>query len=210
MKNLETELKYLVDRSDFVRLFYYLKSQYCYSGNLKQTNYYFDSSDQLLLKNRMNIRIRIVDKYAELTLKTPLSTYTGTDTFTSKSLEFNHPISKEKAYNYIKNGISPKTLEELLGIDTINDNNLPVSHLKCYGSLKTVRHSFVISNETTPILLDISRYLGVSDYEIEWEIDDPIQGESIMNKIFEILNIHTVYPMNPKKKRFFDRLKTQL
>src|SRR3989338_11072524 len=68
MAVLEKELKYQLTKKSYLRLSYFLKEDTV--KVIDQENYYFDTKKLFLNKNKIGIRIRVLNhKRAELTLK---------------------------------------------------------------------------------------------------------------------------------------------
>lgn len=208
---IETEVKYLLDKTDFRKLYKYLAKN-CPKANItRQNNYYFDAKDlklknkvQSLEDNDLNLRIRLVKNKAELTIKVPIIE-TIEDNVIS-SYEYNREIDIADALYYIKNGLSDSNIRAYFGdISGVTDKFL--QDIISYGCLRTTRIAFTLKENLPPILMDISRYLAVIDYEIEWELDETDRAKDILLDIFSDLNIRAYNATIPKRHRFFNRLK---
>lgn len=140
----EREVKRMVDPAFYDR--------YCGKGEtVKQINYYFASGEHRL-------RLREKDGRWEMTLKVRA----GEDR-EDGHYEYNAPIDEADALDYLAKGLPRDVVLALLGQDIGGD----ATYL---GSLTTYRTTFV--EEGLTIELDKSEYLGVTDYEIECEVQD--------------------------------------
>lgn len=185
MVNIENEVKILLNKENFFEfrdLFNNVQIK-----KIWQTNYYFEDSNFNNLKNNKCIRIRKKCYNYTLTIKEKKK---NIDDF-HESLETNRSISKKEAKYYIKQGI------------TTNDLNYDLNSNKFeyIGKLKTYRENII--EDDVEICFDINYYLGLIDYEIEFE------GE--IQKINKLLKKYKKYlPSNKikdgKYKRFVKKL----
>lgn len=203
MSNIETELKYLVNKESFRSLYHYLKQTYRNPSLTRQVNFYFASPQSPLMKHPINIRIRFIGQESEITCKIPI-TDTTTDTI-QNSYEYNKQISRIEAFHYINNGLPVDEIQKVFP-EMLEHHSLQPLDLVCYGHLRTARFSFLIEDNLPPMLLDINRYLGVFDYELEWELEQIETAEAILQNIFQKLSIHPVGQLKPKRRRFFEKL----
>jgi uncharacterized protein YjbK len=200
MSLIETELKFILDRQSFRLLYGYLKGKGYKPHLTRQVNYYFATSKNIPALHLASIRIRYVQGRYELTCKIPINK-TTTDTI-QNSYEYNINISREKALNYINQGLSVHTQRELFG-DMFRTHGLPIAHLFCFGHLRTGRFAFTLKDDLPALLLDTNAYLGVFDYEIEWELKQVETANTLLQNIFDELEIQPMGKMTPKVKRFF-------
>lgn len=203
MSNIETELKYLLSKQDFRSLYHYIMKQSSKPSLTRQANYYFASSESPLEISPINIRIRLKGEKSEITCKIPISD-TTTDTV-QNSYEYNENISSEEAFHYIKNGLSASTMSEIFA-DMVNKHKLQPMDLTCYGHLRTARFSFVVNENLPPLLLDVNAYLGIFDYELEWELEQVKEADTILQSMFKNLNISPIGELKAKRRRFFEKL----
>ena len=115
-----------------------------------QINYYFDTFDYALKKEGYTLRIRQKEKNIHLTLKTKLAEGVEEKTLDLTPLEASQMI----AYGFSSN---------LVDLD---------KYVYSQASLKTYRAKF--KYEKGVIFIDKNEYNGLTDYEIEYEIDDDI------------------------------------
>ena len=208
MPQIETELKYLLSRETFYSLYQYLKRKGYGSNLTRQVNYYFSSPNHSPSLHLASTRIRFIQGTCqgkwELTCK--VSIVEATTNTVQNSYEYNANISPEKALNYINRGLPLSAQKELLG-DMNQIHGIPMMDMYCIGHLRTSRFSFDIRHDLPSILLDVNYYLGVFDYEIEWELKETEIANTILQDIFRELEIQPSGKMMPKVKRFYDRLK---
>lgn len=114
-------------------------------------------------------------------------------------------MSGEEALNYIGNGLPEHAQKQLLG-DLRQAHGIPITDLFCIGHLRTSRFAFNVKDDLPALLLDINLYLGMFDYEIEWEAKEAELANAQLQKIFNELDIQPAGKLQPKAKRFFDRL----
>ncbi len=140
---LEREVKGLIDQQTYLA--------YCDKGvTTLQTNYYLQAGDHRL-------RIRHKGEDWELTLKVRV----GEDRELGH-YEYNAPLSSEVAQRFLTEGLPRADTLRYLGIDVGGDATL-------LGSLSTYRTVWI--QDGLRWELDKSEYLGVTDYEIECEVD---------------------------------------
>jgi uncharacterized protein YjbK len=162
-----------------------------------QTNYYFDSSDFVLHKSKITLRLRSKFNQWELTAKIP----NGKGNLFSKNLEINLSISENDAKYMIDNGI---IVEHPLIQSFIHSIDIPlINNFVFIESLETLRHDFTFYNDT--VSLDKNIYNGIIDYELEWETTNHnfVQLELKRLKI-------KVNNAKGKKSRSFKSLKNNL
>lgn len=130
-----------------------------------QENYYFDSDDFYIRKNKMELRIRHRKNVWKITLKRPHENCMYEDSII---------INEDEAKTYIENGFDLKAF----GIDL-------------FVTLKT---SNVTERAVTPykegnLFLDKSSYANITDYEIEYEADDVNYGIKVFKEFLTENNI---------------------
>ncbi len=203
MSNIETELKYLLSKENFRSLYHYIMQQTSKPSLIRQVNHYFASPDSPLEISPINIRVRLKGEKSEITCKIPISG-TTTDTI-QNSYEYNKNICQKEAFHYIENGLSASAMSEIFA-DMLKKHNLQPMDLICYGYLRTARFSFSIKDDLPPLLLDVNAYLGIFDYELEWELEQVQEADSILKSMFQKLNISPIGELKPKRRRFFEKL----
>ena len=171
---IEIEAKYLLNEEDFKRILEDFKK-----GNMKykvQTNYYFDTQDFLLQKNKLMFRVRYDGVYYEGTLKLP----NGNE----EKIEINETVSQEEFINLcagrgIYEGAVQSKLKEL---------GYNVFDLELITSLETKRHSCLYENGE--IFFDENEYSETTDYEIEFEVSSNIDDAN--KTVLELLKQYNV------------------
>ncbi|MDT3995080.1 CYTH domain-containing protein [Mammaliicoccus fleurettii] len=184
-QELEIEFKNLltIDEYKLIKQYYFKQSE-----PFKQTNYYIDTPNHEIISNKMALRIREKNNDYELTLKVPQEV---------GLLEYNEVIDRLPEQNRpIDIQILPENITEIL-----TKHNIPLSELRLLGDLTTYRLEKKLKSGL--LVLDHSIYLGIEDYELEFEVTDFTQGEIAFNDILGTLNISREVPDN-KVKRFFD------
>lgn len=184
-QELEIEFKNLltIDEYKLIKQYYFKQSE-----PFKQTNYYIDTPNHEIISNKMALRIREKNNDYELTLKVPQEV---------GLLEYNEVIDSLPEQNrQIDIQILPENITEIL-----TKHNIPLSELRLLGDLTTYRLEKKLKSGL--LVLDHSIYLGIEDYELEFEVTDFTQGEIAFNDILGTLNISREVPDN-KVKRFFD------
>lgn len=158
MTHLEIEYKTLLTKSEFLRL----QEEFSSQSLIKQTNYYIDTPDFQLKKNRFSLRIRILEHRAELTLKQPLEI---------GNIEHNQELSLSDAKELIQHFSLPDgKINEIL-----TQSTCPLSELSCWGSLHTRR--LEKKDGIGLFALDENHYNNRIDYELEVEVKDPDEGK---------------------------------
>lgn len=178
--NIEIEAKILLNKTNYDKLVKELKFP---AEKLKQTNYYFDSKDQILKKYGMILRIRETDKNYVLTMKAPLS---------EGLLEKNQNLSEKEAINLIDHNQFPEgDIHNFLEMLQIDSKDLVV-----LASLTTFRRH--IAYEGT--ILDISQnsYGDKIDYELECDSDSAIKSQGTLKEICQKFSLR--YNLNTVSK----------
>lgn len=136
---IEYERKCLISESKYNEILNTMKYKYR-SETVLQTNYYYDTSDFLLLQKNETLRVR--KKNEKLTVQYKHS----------KRQDGSTRVCKELAYSILE---IPETLH--------------LSNKQCVllGSLETLRTNFYI--EDFKISLDANKYFNITDFEIEIE-----------------------------------------
>ena len=114
-----------------------------------QENYYFDTENADLKQQDITMRVRIKDWSVHLTKK---------EKGENGTIEETNIITKDEALFFIQNGFKYKNYD-----------------VKNVASLKTYRVKFQYDHGT--LFFDKNEYYGITDYEIEYEIDDDINLE---------------------------------
>ena len=178
MKHLEIELKTLLTKEEYTRL----KNQFKSLTPVLQNNYYIDTPDFQLQEKKVAMRIRTFEDWAELTLKVPQSV---------GNMEYNQGLQLEDAENYLKK----EELPHGLVLEELAKQDIQSKKWQVLGCLTTLRYEM-----QTPIglmALDESHYLGITDYELELEVEDHEQGKKDFQKFLEENQIS--YQKTPSK-----------
>lgn len=177
--NKEIEFKTLITKEKYQEL---VKDFDLENNVFSQTNYYFDTDDTQLMKNHTVLRIR--QKGASYKLTKKIRAEVGAD-------ETHILISKEKAEDMLKNGLDAS----IIGIPYF---------VKKISELTTYRVSSPYKDGT--IFFDRSEYYGHVDYEIEYEVDEVVQGK---RDFIDFLNSYDIpYKESIRKsKRAYDNRK---
>lgn len=187
-QEIEIEYKNIVTKSDFKKLlnaFSIEEAQF-----KKQINHYFDTKDFQLKKHHSALRIREKNNQYTLTLKQPNQI---------GLLETHQLLSTEEAVGALKGEPLP-TGEIFNQVSKSFDINL----LDCQllGTLSTKRAEIPYFGGT--LVFDHSYYLGVEDFEIEYEVTDEQQGKIYFKNLMSQYEIPLLKTEN-KIKRFFLR-----
>ena len=184
-QHIEIEFKNLLNEEEFHRLMEHF--QLDTSHFRTQQNHYFDTADFRLKTQQSALRIREKEGRFELTLKQPAA---------EGLLETNQSITQETA-EALMNG---KDFPEGMVYDLVKSAGLPPEDFRCFGTLKTDRIEFPYKNGL--LVLDRSSYLGVEDFELEYEVTDSASGQKIFLSLLKTLQI-PVRKTENKVKRFY-------
>jgi uncharacterized protein YjbK len=184
-KSVEVEFKTLLSKEEYERLMEQFK------GNRMdlQTNHYFDTSRFSLKALDASLRVRERESL-ELTLKRKKGYIIQ---------EFNLPITKEIFEEIKTTGVLPEgelknEVNNLIGEQKINN----------FLSLSTLRMFFSYNNGV--LFIDKSHYLGITDYELEYEAKSYHAGKKEFVQIINELGIQ--YRKSEKKvKRAYNAYK---
>jgi len=188
VQEIEIEFKNLLTKNEFELLMQRYKVT-C-KDFISQENYYFDTANFLLKGKQSALRIRKkMDKYI-LTLKQP---------YEQGLLETHQELTENQAATLLTNEgaemVDGSVKEAVLSLGINPDE------VQFLGALKTDRVE-LIDNENI-LVLDHSFYLNHEDYELEYEVKDPVTGK---NKFLEILKQNNIPVRTTKNKiqRFFE------
>jgi len=187
-QTIEIEFKNLLTIDEFTKLksYFNVKEEDFFS----QENHYFDTKDFILKEYKMALRVREKNNQLELTLKQPLAT---------GLLETNEVITNEQ-FEQLKRGNFP-----IGQISQILSSYIPqLNKIEFFGTLKTFRHELPFKNGL--LVLDKSIYLGIEDYELEYEVSDEKEGAIHFQALINELGITQKHTHN-KVMRFYLRKK---
>jgi uncharacterized protein YjbK len=186
-QNIEIEFKNMLTESEFNILLKHFSLNE--SHFFKQVNHYFDTPDFSLKQHGSNLRIREKKDSYEMTLKQP---------HPDGLLESNEKLDKKTAQSLIEG--APLTdgfiKEQLLRLD------IQIEHLCYFGSLETKRAT--VDYHSGELALDLSTYLNMQDYEVEYEVNDRLTGEAIFVQLLSEVKIPLRKAKN-KVQRFYER-----
>ncbi len=185
----EYELKVMLNSDEYLMILKDYKSE-----SFFQKNYYFDTVNFDLVKNRIVVRIREKNGFYELTVKTQGSEFEKVGVISSKEKTVN--IERKIAIDLISGKLEFDLPSEIL----------KYGKLENIGILETLRSKVFI--EGFPALeLDKNMYLGNIDFELEWEINENLY-EIAINKLFNMgINIRERVVGSSKYLRFIKYLK---
>ncbi|AUD14261.1 adenylate cyclase [Planococcus sp. MB-3u-03] len=176
-KELEIEFKNMLTKEEYSKLLAEQKT-----APISQTNHYFDTADFQLRDQKAALRLRSIGSRFECTLKTPAASgnYETTDALNqdqaSAMLELGQFNAPEVSAELERLGVSPSDL-------------VPI------GSLTT--HPLADAYDGRLLVLYHSEYLGVEDYELEYEVTDEASGKRIFISLLEEKHI----PLRPADKK---------
>lgn len=162
--NIEIEFKTAITKEVYQRL---LSSFDLENNVFMQTNYYFDSDDLSLNKQKVVLRIRQKGNFLKLTLKSQHE---------MGAYESHVIILEDQAKDMIENGFNVKTF--------FDNHDLFVTFK---AKLDNYRVSTPYENGT--LFLDECRYSDIVDYEIEYEVNNYSEGLATFNRFLEKENI---------------------
>lgn len=187
-QEIEIEFKNLLTQAEFELLM--KKFNVTPKDFISQENYYFDTVNFSLKAKQSALRIRKKqDKYI-FTLKQPHE---------QGLLETHQLLTEDQAFTFLNSDaikMVDGNVKDAIALMGINPDDL-----QYLGVLKTDR--IEIKDSENIIVLDHSFYLNQDDYELEYEVKDPVTGKE---KFLEILKQNNI-PLrttNNKIQRFFE------
>lgn len=163
--NIEIEFKTKIDKEKYEAL---IKEFSLEENVFKQTNHYFDTANLDLNNKQMVLRIRQKGEHSfKLTLKSQSE---------QGSFEYHVLLTKEQALEMQKNGFNTKDF-----FDHIDYFVTYQTHLD--------NHRASTPYEGGTLFFDYNEYCGVTDYEIEYEVDHFETGLNEFNKFLAKHNI---------------------
>ena len=175
-KNIEIEFKSAITEDVYESL---LKKFDLENNIFKQTNYYFDTDDFQLNQKKVVLRIR---RKKESFYKVTLKSQSEQGAFESHVL-----LTEDQAKNMIQNGFQTK--------DFFDDVDVFVTY-------KAELDNYRVSTpfECGTLFLDRCEYYGVTDYEIEYEVDDYDEGFEVFQQFLKDYQIEYT-PAKRKSER---------
>ncbi len=155
----------------------------------KQTNYYL--SHPILLKKQYMLRIREKNDQFELTLKRPKNNH---------QLETNMILDKETKEKILNQQEVHNEIFEIL-----KKENILQTDLKNLFSLTTYRYDYKLKYGI--LSLDYNKYLDTIDYELEYEVNDEINGYKHFLSIIQSYQLQYQNNCTSKVKRALQQYK---
>lgn len=186
-QNIEIEFKNMLTESEFNMLSKHFNLNEAHF--FKQVNYYFDTPGFSLKQLGCNLRVRKKKDGYEMTLKQP---------HPEGLLETNEQLDASAAQSLMEGGPlkDGSIKEQLLRM------KIELEQLCYFGSLETKRAE--VDYKGGELVLDLSTYLNMQDYEVEYEVTDRLEGEAIFMQLLSGLNIPIRKAKN-KVQRFYER-----
>lgn len=181
MRNIEQELKLLLDEREYNIIFEQAKTE-----PQLQTNYYFGYTG---MDKQVMVRIRHKSGRFVLCYKKRMSHIDSVSVCDEREIE----LSAEVAVNMLKKGITADQLKQLFDVE--------LEDMLCLGSMDTYRAKFQL-NEWT-LELDKNVYFDHVDYELECEDNDVVSLNKLKNYLYYKYGI-VIKPASPKVQRFLD------
>lgn len=188
-QELEIEYKNLLTEDEYKRLRQAFDMEQ--QEPFLQINHYFETSDLQLKANQSALRIREKENTWVLTLKEP---------HPEGLLETNELLDPKDADTWLKNGFGPSEEVEV----RLKDMGIDVEQLHYLGQLTTNRIEKKVRNGL--LVLDKSQYLGVIDYELEFEVQEKRRGYQDFENLLKEYEISKRETPN-KIERFYKLLK---
>lgn len=186
-QSIEIEFKNELTKAEYDRV----KTHFKLPNSLffKQENHYFDTADFALKEAGSAVRIRKKHTAYELTLKQPIK---------DGLLETNQVLTEAEALN----AIDQNKIPEGQVVNLMKKMNIDLRKVQFFGTLTTVRAEWKFKDGL--LVLDYSTYLDKADYELEYEVTDPIQGKAVFVELLTSLQI-PIRKTENKIKRFYLR-----
>lgn len=186
-QHIEIEFKNMLTKEEY----FHLITEFSINETIIKTqiNHYFDTEKFQLKALGSALRIREKKGYFELTLKQPAEV---------GLLETNQEVTKEIALAMLQGAPLPGGSVK----DQLIKSGFPIDQLQYFGSLTTKRCELQYKGGL--LVLDHSLYLLKEDYELEYEVQDPIEGEAAFKQLLESFQI-PVRATENKIKRFYNQ-----
>lgn len=152
----ETEIKSIIDEEIYRRV----KKAFKWDSIKEQENNYYTDRNGILRKNRIMVRVRVVDETPKIQVKL------------HKNADSPLQICEENEYEI--HGV-PQTLD---GETARRVTGMEVGELFRMGSAVTVRHS--LKRNGSELCLDRTKYFNKTDYEVEVEYEEKMSAELLM------------------------------
>lgn len=179
MKNIEQELKLMLDEREY-RIIY----EYAKTAPQLQTNFYFGYPS---MDKETMVRIRQKGNVFVLCYKRRMAEIDNVMVCDEREIE----LAPDVAQKMLKNGISSSQLKQLFNVD--------LEDVHCLGSMETYRSKFQL-NEWT-LELDRNVYFDKVDYELECENNDVVALNKLKDYLYYKFGV-VAKPSTPKSLRF--------
>lgn len=183
---LEREMKFLLDKAEFYALLNEVRQAYpnVQPREIDQTNYYYDTPDLQLYRQKITLRVR--KKNSKLVIEKKVTE--GYEGQVRRAIESKFPIAElpEKIHS---------AEVEIDGNDTF--------HL--LGELHTLRARFALPYGTN-IDFDVSEYCGITDYELEVELAAGADESALPKVLRQLAKKHSGKQARGKFGRFISSL----
>lgn len=186
-QHIEIEFKNMLTKKEYLHLI----TEFSINETMidTQINHYFDTERFQLKELGSALRIREKDGSFELTLKQPAEV---------GLLETNQAITKQVASAMLEGIVFPSGLV----LEQLEKIKFPTDELQYFGSLTTKRCELQYKGGL--LVLDHSLYLSKEDYELEYEVQDPLEGELTFKQLLQTFHIPIRVTEN-KIKRFYNQ-----
>lgn len=151
----ETELKCIIDEETFERV----RKAFEWEETIEQENNYYTDRGGVLQKHHITVRVRVANGKAKLQIK--------------MDKKNSSPLQVCEEYEYDIDSV-PETLDSETAMKSTRMN---VGELYRMGSAVTKR--YICRRGKTELCLDKTTYFGKTDYEVEAEYVDAVNGELI-------------------------------
>ncbi|MBN1623868.1 MAG: CYTH domain-containing protein [Clostridia bacterium] len=162
--NREYELKLMLSEEEYINI------DTLFTGStITQVNHYFDTPGFDLYKKKIVVRLRQKKNTSEITVKTanPGTTDEGIVDMVERTIK----IDKREA-GLLLEGKIRIAMYLLAYADLPNDDLIEI------GEIATTRKIIILDKKLPPAELDKNIYGGITDYELEWELDEMDYGKA--------------------------------
>ena len=171
-EQLEIEYKNLLSKEEYETLLEQFQISNIQIN--RQINHYFDTATFSLKDQHTALRVREKSNNFEMTIKQPASI---------GLLETNQKLEKKEAQRFLQGGSIPEGVVK----NKLSTLAISVEDILYFGTLITDRVE--IEYKGGILVFDHSHYLNMEDYEIEYEVIDPIMGEKIFTQLLASFHI---------------------
>lgn len=193
----ENELKILIPEEIYCVL--YRQALIQDGKTVLQTNHYFDTPCFYLAREKIALRIREKNKQFEVTLK--IGRKKDNQSLTSE--EYNQPLTPDQALSVLEGRCSIQSIIPQIKALTGIPENRSLILMGCMNTLRTV---FTPVYGLNPLELDRNSYLGIQDFELEWEYDYAEQYPILIEWLVDRNIRPNLFESRSKFGRFMERL----